>query len=106
MGSRALLRPRGRLSILSGAAGPREAEADAAPSESANSHPLDAALRPTSAVPARRVLRKRPPAPFPRSRGRGVTSDVSVTPAAPASGRGGGSVNRVRAALGLLGVRV
>lgn len=45
MGSRALLGRRGRLSILSGAVGPRGAEAGAAPSESADSRPLAAALR-------------------------------------------------------------
>lgn len=60
MGSRALLRPRGRLSILSGAAGPREAEADAAPSESANSHPLDAAPGPRAARTACRRAAARP----------------------------------------------
>lgn len=57
MGSRALLRPRGRLSILLGAAGPREAETDAVPSESANSHPLDAALRRRQLLSAPAVVR-------------------------------------------------
>lgn len=47
MGSRAEPGPRGRLSIPSGAVGPRRtlAEAGAAPSERADSHPLAAALR-------------------------------------------------------------
>lgn len=55
MGSRAVLGPRRRLSIPSGAAGPRRAraEAGAAPSEPADSHPLAAALR-------RRQLRSAP----------------------------------------------
>lgn len=57
-------------------------------------------LSPTSAVHARRVLRKRPPPPCWLPPRRGVTSDVSLTSATPASG---GRGSRARARVCLLG---